>query len=108
VAIASSSDRPVVRGAPLQAVRFMVERRSNSGRLVGPGEELTVPEALSAATIGAARACRRERLCGSVEPGKVADFVVLERNPLEVPAPELEGIGVLATLLGGEVVHGAL
>lgn len=108
VAIASSSDRPVIRGAPLRAMRFLVERRSNSGRPVGPGEELTIEEALSAATIGAARACRREQLCGSVERGKLADFAVLARNPLEVPAAELPDVEVRATLLGGEVVHGTL
>ncbi|WP_435157999.1 amidohydrolase [Amycolatopsis sacchari] len=108
VAIASSSDRPVVAGAPLRAIQFMVERRSNTGRVVGPGEELTVAEALAAATIGAARACRREHLCGSVEPGKLADFTVLERNPLDVPAAELAGTGVRATVLGGEAVYGEL
>ncbi|TVT02103.1 amidohydrolase [Amycolatopsis bartoniae] len=108
VAVASSSDRPVVTGAPLRAVQFMVERRSNSGRVVGPEEGITVGEALSAATIGAARACRREHLDGSVTRGRLADFAVLEGNPLEVPTPELAGTGVRATILGGEVVYGEL
>ncbi|WP_236796203.1 amidohydrolase [Amycolatopsis sp. GM8] len=108
IPVASSSDRPVTGGAPLRAIQFMVERRSNTGRPVGPGEKLTVGEALSAATIGAARACRREHLSGTVEAGKLADLVVLERNPLDVPVPELAGTGVRATLLGGEVVYGAL
>lgn len=108
VPLASSSDRPVVDGSPLRAVQFLVERRSDSGRHVGPGEELTVGEALHAATLGAARACRREHLCGSITRGKLADFAVLERNPFDVPAGELASVGVRATVLGGETVYGVL
>ncbi|WP_307867789.1 amidohydrolase [Umezawaea beigongshangensis] len=108
VPVASSSDRPVAAGAPLRALRFMVERRSASGRAVGAGEAMTVAEALHAATLGAARACRREAVSGSVERGKLADLVVLDADPARTPAAELDGIGVVATLVGGEVRHGAL
>ncbi|RZQ59729.1 amidohydrolase [Amycolatopsis suaedae] len=108
IPIASSSDRPVVAGAPLRAVRFMVERRSSSGRPVGPDEALTVAEALRAATLGAAYACGREDVGGSVESGKLADLVVLDADPLRTDPAELAGIGVAATLVGGEVRYGSL
>ncbi|OZM72294.1 amidohydrolase [Amycolatopsis antarctica] len=108
VEIASSSDRPVVAGAPLRAVRFMVERRSDSGRAVGATEAITVTEALRAATVGAARACRREDVCGSVERGKMADLTVLDADPSRTAVDGLADIGVVATMVGGELRHGAL
>lgn len=108
IPLASSSDRPVVDGAPLRAVRFMVQRRAATGRHVGPGEELTVAEALRAATLGAATACRMEDVAGSVERGKLADLVVLGADPYRVGVAELADIEVLATMVGAAVRYGEL
>jgi predicted amidohydrolase YtcJ len=108
VRIAGSSDRPVADGAPLRAVAFMVDRQSSSGQVIGPGEELTVTEALEAYTIHAAWACGAERWVGSITPGKQADFVVLAEDPRRVAPARIPEIEVIATLVGGEVLHGAL
>ncbi|CRK56489.1 Exoenzymes regulatory protein AepA in lipid-linked oligosaccharide synthesis cluster [Alloactinosynnema sp. L-07] len=106
ITIAGSSDRPVADGAPLRAIEFMVERQSAGGMKIGPGEEITVEEALAAYTAGGAYACRMEHDLGSVTPGKLADFVVLADDPRT--APRVAAVPVVATIVGGEVVHGAV
>jgi predicted amidohydrolase YtcJ len=108
VRIAGSSDRPVADGAPLRAIAFMTDRRSCSGQVIGPGEELTVTEALEAYTVQAAWACGAERWAGSITPGKAADFVVLGEDPRRLPPDRIPDIEIRATVVGGEVAYGAL
>ena len=52
-----------------------------------------------------ARCLGRDDELGSLEPGKLADFVVLDQNPLETEPGQIPDIGVLATVLGGTPVH---
>jgi predicted amidohydrolase YtcJ len=73
-----------------------------------PDQALTLQEALQAYTVGAAYAGGQEAHQGSLAPGKLADVVVLAENPFTIPAERLAGAEVAATLVGGEVVHGAL
>ena len=101
VRVVGSSDRPVTPGAPLRAIQFMVERTAGDGTVVGPGEALTVDEALRAYTVDAAYACHREDTLGSLMPGKHADLVVLADDPRRVEVGRIAGIEVLATVLGG-------
>ena len=54
--------------------------------------------------MGGARVTGREHLVGSIEPGKLADLVVLEEDPLSMPADRLKEIRPLATMLGGKWV----
>ena len=70
-----------------------------------PAERLPARDALALYTTRAAFACHRESEIGSLEPGKLADFVVLDKNPLEAEPEEIPGIGVLATVLGGAPVY---
>jgi predicted amidohydrolase YtcJ len=105
VPLAGSSDRPVTPGAPLRAIQFMVERRTNSGRELGPDEAIDVDQALHAYTLGAARACNWEHSLGSITPGKHADLVVLADDPRRVEPSRIGDIEVLATISGGDVVH---
>jgi predicted amidohydrolase YtcJ len=108
IRIAGSSDRPVSCGAPLRAMQFMVERLSCSGQAIGPKEAVTVTEALAAYTRDAAYACQVEHLLGSIAPGKRADLTVLAQDPREVPAEQIGDIEILATVVDGETVYGAL
>jgi predicted amidohydrolase YtcJ len=107
VPLVGSSDRPVTPGAPLRAIQFMVERTAASGVRIGPGEAITVDEALRAYTVAAAHACHWEETLGSVAPGRHADLVVLADDPRRVEPGRIAGIEILATMLGGEVAHGA-
>ncbi|MEF8783875.1 MAG: amidohydrolase [Haloarculaceae archaeon] len=70
-----------------------------------PAQRLPVTDAIRAYTLGAARAGFDESRMGTVEPGKYADFVVLEDSPWEVPDDEIADVDVTATVVGGEVVH---
>ncbi|MEU5404269.1 amidohydrolase [Streptomyces sp. NPDC005963] len=102
IRLVGSSDRPVADGAPLRAMQFMVERASLSGQLIGPGEGITIDEALRAYTVDAAHACHWENSAGSIAPGKRADLVVLDANPRNAPPSTLGDIEVLGTFLAGE------
>ena len=108
VRVAGSSDRPVADGAPLRAIAFMVDRRSSSGAVIGPGEELSVTEALEAYTAHAAWICGAERWAGTITPGKAADFVVLAEDPRRLPPDRIPHIEIRATVVGGEVAYGEL
>ncbi|BBC29305.1 Amidohydrolase family protein [Streptomyces graminofaciens] len=102
VRVVGSSDRPVANGAPLRAIQFMVERASESGRIIGPGEELTVEQGLHAYTVEAARACHWDTDAGSVSPGKRADLVVLGDDPRRVDVSRIGEIEVVRTFLEGD------
>lgn len=100
--VPSSSDRPVVNGAPLLAIQDMVLRRTPSGREFSPQEAVTPYEALKSFTVDSAYASRAEQVKGSLSPRMLADFVVLDRDPIAVPPDEIGGIRIEATFVGGE------
>jgi len=91
----------VITADPLVGIRDAVLRRTASGRVLGPGERLTVRDALALYTTEAAFAMHRERDIGSLEPGKLADFVILDRSPLDADPERIADIRVLETVVGG-------
>ena len=105
--VAGSSDAPVITADPRLGLRDAILRRTGSGRLLGPGERLPARDALALYTTQAAFASHRERETGSLEAGKLADFVVLQENPLLAEPERIADIGVLATVLGGIPVYQA-
>jgi predicted amidohydrolase YtcJ len=105
IAAAGSSDAPVITADPLVGIRDAVLRRTAEGRVLGPGERLSAYDALALYTRGAATALRREDEIGSLEPGKLADFAVLDKNPLEVDPEQIGDIRVLATVMNGTPVY---
>jgi predicted amidohydrolase YtcJ len=80
---------------------------SRSGVVIGPEERISVAEALRALTIDAAYQYFEEDSKGSIEAGKLADFVILDRNPLDAPGEDLRDIRVLETIKEGETVWSA-
>ncbi|GAB3506445.1 amidohydrolase [Amycolatopsis cihanbeyliensis] len=109
VPLVGSSDRPVTGGAPLRAIQFLVQRTTGAGLPVGAGEAVGVSDALRAYTASAAHACHWERELGTIEPGKLADLVVLGDDPHRVPPEEIGAIEVVATVSaedGALVTHG--
>jgi hypothetical protein len=101
VTVAGSSDSPVITADPRIGIRDAILRRTGDGRVLGPDERLSAREALALYTTQAAFACHREDELGTLEPGKLADFTVLDANPLEIDPERIGDIGVLATVLGG-------
>ena len=77
-----------------------------AGRL-GDDPGLTRIQALRAATIEAARELHEDDVTGSLEAGKLADLIVLDRDPFRIPAEEIASIRVLQTVVGGRVVYDA-
>jgi hypothetical protein len=70
-----------------------------------PDQMMTREEALASWTVTGAYAAFEEKIKGTLEPGKLADFVVLDRDIMTAPAPEILRTKVLMTVLGGQVVH---
>ncbi|MFQ6076220.1 MAG: amidohydrolase [Candidatus Bathyarchaeia archaeon] len=100
-----SSDRPVVLGAPLVGIWAAVNRRTEAGAYLTPEEGVTPEQAIRMYTINAAYTSFEEEIKGSVEPGKLADMVVLSDDPTRVPPDKIRGIEVLSTIVAGKVVY---
>ena len=73
-----------------------------------PEQAFTVKEALDSFTIRGAEASFEESRKGCIAPGYIADFIILDRNPFEVPAQELHTISVNSCYLGGRCVYGKM
>ena len=97
-------DTPVTPVDPLQLVWVSVNRTTKSGKVLGEDQRITVEQALRAITIDAAWQNHEEDRKGSIEVGKLADFTVLEENPLEVSPERLRDIRIVRTVVGGETV----
>jgi predicted amidohydrolase YtcJ len=111
--IAFGSDWPVDKLDEWFALKVGVTRTNAhgappeySGRL-GDDPGLSREAVLRAATIDAAYELHQDEATGSIEVGKFADIIVLDRNPLKVPAEEIATIQVLETVVGGKIVYEA-
>jgi hypothetical protein len=76
-----------------------------SGQVLAPEERITVEQALTLYTHNGAYVGFEEHEKGSLEPGKFADFIVVDRDVLSVPAEELKDVQVLRTYVGGNLVY---
>jgi predicted amidohydrolase YtcJ len=110
VKFANGSDFPVEDPNPFYGLFAAVTRQDQKGFPAGgwmPDQRLTRAEALHSFTLGGAYAAFEEQEKGSLEPGKLADFLVLERDLMTVPELEIPTIRVRMTVLGGRTVFGA-
>lgn len=106
--LAFGSDWPVVTLNPWPGVQCAVTRQTPEGRPAGgwiPSERITVEQAIAGYTIGAAYAGHREKTEGSLEPGKLADLIIVSQNPFEVDPDKLGATQVVLTMVGGRVVY---
>jgi predicted amidohydrolase YtcJ len=100
-----ASDYPPGPFEPMMALQSMVTRTDITGKTWGPRQKITVEEALRVCTLNGAYASFEEHEKGSLEPGKLADVVVLGRNPLEEDPASLVTIPVERTMVGGNWVY---
>jgi predicted amidohydrolase YtcJ len=108
--IAAGSDFPVELSNPFHGLYSAVTRADHDGNPPGgwyPEQILTREEALHGFTLGAAYAGHMEDVVGSLEPGKWADFILVDRDYFTVPEEEIWQIQVLETWLAGERVYRA-
>lgn len=103
VSVTLHSDAPLAPPLPLRAASVHMTRATREGVALTPTEALTAQQALEAITIDAARSMRMEDEIGSIRVGLLADFTVLETNPLETPAKDWDEIGIWGTVLGGKL-----
>jgi predicted amidohydrolase YtcJ len=99
------TDAPVALPNLMRVVWTAVERTSRSGAVIGEWERLTPYEALQAITIWSAYQHFEEGRKGSLAPGKLADLVILDKNPLKVEPNAIKDIQVLETIKTGESIY---
>ena len=108
--IASGSDFPVEKPNPFLGLYAAVTRQNGAGMPEGgwyADQALTRAEALHSFTLDAAYAAHAEDRLGSLETGKWADFIIVDRDYFEIPAAEIDDIRVLQTWVGGQLVFDA-
>ncbi len=101
----SHNDAPVTLPNAMMILSSQVNRTTRSGKLLGKAQRVSVEEALKAITINAAYQYFEEGSKGSLEQGKLADMVILDKNPLKVDAQALNDIRVLETIKEGRSVY---
>ena len=107
IPVAPGSDYPPGPFEPMMALQSAVTRTDSKGNVWGPQQRITVEEALRTQTLHGAYASFEEKIKGSIERGKLADLVVLGRDPLREDPGSLVQIPIERTMVGGRWVFGA-
>ena len=97
------SDMPMAPAKPMQLVWSAVTRTTAEGDVSGPDQRIDLDTALKAITIDAAHSIRLENEVGSVTPGKLANFTILEQSPYDVAPEDLAALQIWGTVLEGRV-----
>jgi predicted amidohydrolase YtcJ len=108
--LAFGSDWPIVTLSPWPGLQNAVTRQSTEGEPQGgwlPSERLSLADGIRGYTINAAYAGHREKLEGSIEPGKLADLIVVSQDLFKIDPGRIAATKVLLTMLGGRVVYQA-
>ena len=101
------SDAPITHYAPLFGIEQALTRRTMDGDVCGPKVRVDLRTAIRMHTINGAHAAFDEQIKGSLEPGKLADLVVLAEDVTRVPAERIRQVGVAMTVVGGEIAYEA-
>ncbi len=103
IELAGATDAPVTPARPLAAISAAISRSTVDGQALAPEERLSSEEAFAMFTRDAARLARLD--AGVIEPEKLADLIVLPRNPASMSPVELLSLTVDMTLIGGRIVY---
>ncbi len=101
------SDAPICNSNPLLGIYSLVTRRTDTGQSLDAAEAIDVWDAVKAYTLHGAYAGREEHLKGSLEPGKLADLIILDEDILTVDAERIPHLRVVRTMVGGRTVFAA-
>jgi hypothetical protein len=99
------SDASICSPNPWLGIYSLVTRKTSGGNVLYAKEGIKPIEAIRAYTIDGAYAAWEEGIKGSIEPGKLADLCVLDKDPLKVARDELKDIQTLMTIVGGKIVY---
>jgi predicted amidohydrolase YtcJ len=108
--LAFGSDWDVAPPIPIVGIYAAVTRRTLDGKNPDgwvPAQKITVEDALRAYTINGAYAMFQEKEKGSLDPGKLADLVIIDRDLTRIPATEIKDARVVTTVVGGKIVYDA-
>jgi predicted amidohydrolase YtcJ len=103
--VTQASDYPPGPFEPMMALQSSVTRTDMNGNVWGPSQKITVEEAIKVGTINGAYASYEEHLKGSLSPGKVADLVVLDKDPTKVDPMTIVDIAIQRTMVDGKWVY---
>ena len=107
IPVAPASDYLPGPFEPMMAIQSMVTRKDVRGRVWGPSQRISVSEAMRICTVHGAYASFEEDTKGSLAAGKLADFVILEKDPYAVDPDTIKEIRVVQTVMGGQTTHSA-
>jgi hypothetical protein len=99
------SDCPVCSPNPWLGIYGLVTRKTSGGDVLFAGEGITPLEAIRAYTIDGAYAAWEENTKGSIEPGKLADLVIVDRDPLTISPDNLRDVETVMTVIDGKIVY---
>ena len=106
--IGTGTDYPVIHFSPFPGIYAAITRQLENGYPEGgwtPKQRMTLPEMLKITTIGSACAINRENDLGTLEPGKLADIIVLDRNFFDVDVSEILETRPVMTMVDGKIVY---
>jgi len=106
ILVAGGTDSPVIPYNPFWAMYHFISRETISDGVYGANQRITREEALRIFTMSNAKLTFEENFKGSIEPGKLADLVVLSVDILTVPEKQIESLKPVATMVGGRFVYG--
>ena len=95
------ADQPMFESKPFRLIQTAMERKTKTGDTLGFEQRISLLEGIKAMTIYPAWQIHKENKLGSLEKGKYADFVILDKNPFEIPTSELENIKIVKTFING-------
>jgi predicted amidohydrolase YtcJ len=98
-------DAPVALPDSMRVLDATVTRRSRTGDIIGPAHRVPVMTALKAMTLWPAYQHFEEATKGSLEPGKLADLVILSANPAKVDPETIDQIKVVETIKEGRTIY---
>ena len=105
IVVAGNSDSGVSAAHPMLRIQSMVTRMTAEGKVYGPEQKVSVDEAIWIWTMGSAYASFEEDIKGSIEVGKLADFVILSQDPNLVHPETIKEIVVEKTYVGGKLAY---
>jgi hypothetical protein len=106
ITVAFSTDAPVVKNVnPWSGIKAAVTRKTSKGNVISKNESISTEQAIYAYTFGSAYAEIKEHVKGTLEPGKLADFIVVDKNPMNIPVEKIDSIKITATHLDGACVY---
>ena len=105
IPVGGSSDHTCAPWSPLAGIQSCVTRKSYTGEVLGPEQRVSLEEAIWIYTMGSAYTSFEENIKGSIEVGKLADLVLLDKDPTKVDPDTIKDIPIMATIVGGEFVY---